>query len=247
MSEERVGATHASRAPSVESRGRRVGGPYMIAAAAWCLSASPAPVGGASLCEHPYFPVTPTIRRQYRTTYKTGMPSITHIESITDITDAAFAVKLEFVERTVTRPWTCTVDGLISSEPGNLSAELLMKSDKSSGVTLPPADRWQPGASWQRHYDMRGSMPVLPGSKVTGTLEIHVQVVGAERLTVEAGTFETIKVSFLQAQRFTMKHEGDEVPMHSVLKGASWYAKGIGLVKTEIETAATTELLKFKQ
>jgi hypothetical protein len=44
-----------------------------------------------------------------------------------------------------------------------------------------------------------------------------------------------------------MKQEGNENPINSVLKGTLWYVKDVGLVKTEIETAAVTELVAFKK
>jgi hypothetical protein len=42
-------------------------------------------------------------------------------------------------------------------------------------------------------------------------------------------------------------HETVETPLKSVLKGTLWYVKDVGLVKTEIETAALTELVAFKK
>lgn len=175
------------------------------------------------------------------------MPSLTHIERITAVSDTGFTQELEFATTTFTRAWTCTADGLSNSEPGNLSAELRMKTEKSSGVTLIPVDRLKPGAAWQRHYDMRGAMPVLDGSEVWGDLDMHYEVIGPGPITVPAGTFDAIKISFAQVQRFTMKKEGNETPLNSVLKGTLWYVKDVGLVKTEIETAAVTELVAFKK
>lgn len=211
------------------------------------LAGTASRVSAASPCEHPYFPVAPTIRRKYETTYRTGMPSLTHIERITEVSDAGFTQELELAIATFTRAWTCTADGLSNSEPGNLSAELRMKTEQSSGVTLIPADRLKPGAAWQRHYDMRGTMPVLDGSQVWGTVDLHFDVIGPGPITVRAGTFEALKVGFAQVQRFTMKHQDNEVPLNSVLKGTLWYVKDVGLVKTEIETAAVTELVAFKK
>jgi hypothetical protein len=205
-----------------------------------------APVQAAS-CDHPYFPVAPTIQRKYQTTYRTGMPSFTHVERITGVTDTGFTQEIELATARFTRAWTCTADGLINSEPGNLSAELRMKTEQSSGVTLIASERLKPGAAWQRHYDLRGTMPVLEGSEVWGTIDIHFQVIGPGSITVPAGQYEAMKIGFQQVQRFTMKHEKDESPIHGVLKGTLWYVKDVGLVKTEIETAAVTELLAFKK
>jgi hypothetical protein len=201
----------------------------------------------ASLCDHPYFPLSTTLKRKYQTSYRTGMPPFTHIDSITDITDTGFTQKLELATATFERPWTCTADGLVNSEPGNLSAEVRMKTEKSSGVTLVTADRLKPGAAWQRHYEMRGTMPVLEGSEVWGTLDLHFEVVGSSPITVPAGTFDAVQIRFVQVQKFTMKHEKNESPIHSVLKGTLWYVKDVGLAKTEIETAAVTELLTFQK
>ena len=122
-----------------------------------------------------------------------------------------------------------------------------MKTEESSGVTLPPVERLKPGAAWQRHYQMRGTMPVVDGSEVWGTLDIHFQVIEPGPITVPAGSYEAIRITFTQVQRFTMKTKGDEAPIHSVLKGTLWYAKDVGLVKTEVETAAITELQSFKK
>ena len=182
----------------------------------------------ASPCDHPYFPVSPTIKRKYQTSYRTGMPSLTHIDTITDISDTGFTQVLELATATFERPWTCSADGLINSEPGNLSAEVRMKTEKSSGVTLVTIDRLKPGAAWQRHYDMRGTMPVLEGSEVWGTLDLHFEVVGANPITVPAGSFEAMQIRFVQVQKFTMKHEKNEAPIHSVLKGTLWYVKDVG-------------------
>lgn len=208
---------------------------------------SSAPAGAASLCAHPYFPVSPTIQRKYATTYRTGMPPMTHIERFSAITDSGFTQELEFVIGDFERVWTCTADGLINSEPGNLSTEVRMKTEKSSGVTLLPFEQLKPAAAWQRHFDMRGTMPVLEGSEVWGTIDLHFHVIGPGPITVPAGSFEAMKIGFTQVQRFNMKHEGKESPIHSVLKGTLWYVEDVGLVKTEIETAAVTELVAFKK
>lgn len=175
------------------------------------------------------------------------MPSLTHIDSISKITDTGFVQELDLPMAVYERAWTCTADGLINSEPGNLSSEVRMKTETSSGVTLLKVDRLKPGATWQRHYDMRGTMPVLEGSEVWGTLDLHYEVVGPGQITVPAGTYETIQIRFVQVQKFTMRHEKNESPIHSVLKGTLWYGKDVGLVKTEVETAAVTELLAFKK
>lgn len=221
--------------------------PWRLALAALLGFGLASPVSAASLCDHPYFPLSPTLKRKYQTSYRTGMPSFTHIDSITDVTDTGFTQKLELATATFERPWTCTADGLVNSEPGNLSAEVRMKTEKSSGVTLVTADRLKPGAAWQRHYDMRGTMPVLEGSEVWGTLDLHFEVVGLNPITVPAGTFEAMQIRFVQVQKFTMKHEKNESPIHSVLKGTLWYVKDVGLAKTELETAAVTELVTFKK
>jgi hypothetical protein len=90
-------------------------------------------------------------------------------------------------------------------------------------------------------------MPLLEGSEVWGTIEVHYQVIVPGPITVPAGSYEAVRIGFTQVQRFTMKHKGDEAPIHAVLKGTLWYVKDVGLVKKEVEAAAVTELLELKK
>lgn len=74
------------------------------------------------------------------------------------------------------------------------------------------------------------SMPNRSYSLITSMLKHDVQISGAsymgyEKVSTTAGKFDCIKISYLQRTKILLKSE--------TLRITEWYAKGIGLVKSE--------------
>ncbi|HEU4742356.1 MAG TPA: hypothetical protein VFS50_12255 [Meiothermus sp.] len=137
-------------------------------------------------------------------------------------------------------PYTCTAEGLTTPSLGaglgsGPSATLTTQVKASRGVVIPTAERWRVGASWT--YANEGT--ITANDKQQGQLvytfkgEFTFQIVAQEQIQVPAGTFPAFKVVLTQKGEFSAK--GLSQPINYSI--TQWYAKGVGLVRQEDQTA----------
>ena len=204
-------------------------------------TAAPATGATASQCDHPYYPVREGAQWRYRLTTQGNAP-IEQIITTSNLAGDTFTERHEFSSGgTLTRGWRCGSEGLSALQYGNFSTPqttLQMTTVRSEGVTIPAADRWQPGATWDSRYEVRGGVAGAnnnnPGMEMSGPIEINSRIVGQESVTVPAGTFDAMKVESTLTARLTTSAGGRSVSMPpTTFRTNAWYARGVGVVKIE--------------
>ncbi len=220
--------------------------------------AAPATSTITSPCDHPYYPVREGAQWRYRLTTQ-GIAPIEQTITTSNVTTDTFTERHEFSSGgTMTRGWRCSGDGLSALQYGNFStpqAAVQMNTIRSEGVTLPAADRWQPGATWESRYEVRGGMAGAnnnnPAMEMSGPIEISSRIVGQESVTVPAGTYDAMKVESTFTARLTTSVGGRSMPMNPMaFRTNAWYARGVGVVRIEQVGgfgSTTTELLSPPQ
>src|SRR5215470_11752355 len=156
--------------------------------------------GSAStICSNAYFPVGANVVRKYRVVYPKGMLSDReYTESFSDLTGDTFAVNTDFGNVKAHINWKCTPDGLLATQYDNTvnmmksGASARVDTVDSNGVSLPPEERWQPGEKWHAEYHVTETLNGPDGKQMgggDGTIAQDGEIVGAESVTVPAGTF----------------------------------------------------------
>lgn len=216
-------------------------------------------VSGA--CANAYYPVSPTIKREYRVSYEGDViKPATYTETLLDITADSFKVKTAFAgDSGVTHGWKCSGEGLAALEYANVNVanqnqsnmQLDVKTISSRGVFIPSENNWRVGYKWSNEYNVVGTMQgagAAPSGEMKSNVTLEHEIVGEETVTVAAGTFNTFKVKSKITQKGTMLMTSGpavSVPLNVSFDLIIYQAKGVGLVKSVIEKAATTELLSF--
>ena len=189
-------------------------------------------------CFHPYYPIRSDTTWRYRTR---GPAGATAEFSITygDITQDGFTVRQTFPDLTTEARWTCTEEGLISSEFASFSLPRMpgfeLETFDHAGVGLPPADQWKIGTTWDSSYTVNAEA-TLAGMAVDSKANIAMRnrIAAIEEVTVPAGTYPqafrvdltgTMTISAFAARVSDMSRKID-------FDASQWYVEGVGLVKS---------------
>jgi hypothetical protein len=215
----------------------------------------------SGVCANDYYPVSATLKREYRVSYEgNALAPATYSESLLDITADSFKVKTTFEGGTgVTHGWKCSGDGLAALEYANVNfanqnqsnMQLDVKTISAKGVFIPSEGNWKVGYKWSNEYDVAGTMKgtgAMPSGDMKSNVTLEHEIIGEESVTVAAGTFNTFKVKSKITQKGIMQMTTGpvtSVPLNVSFDLIMYQAKGVGLVKSVIEKAATTELLSF--
>lgn len=110
-------------------------------------------------------------------------------------------------------------------EAGSDEIFLSYPASLKEGQTLPGGEK-----------EMRGNMN---GMEISMTLKISDRkVVGKEKITTPAGTWECFKISYKLG--FTVQMMGTNFPMDLDVNATEWFAPGFGIVKTDTERGGST-------
>ena len=213
---------------------------------------------GETKCGVPYYPVGASLEKQYRVTYdRNAAPTATYTETYADIGPDSFTLRYQFPELAVNTGWNCTPEGMVALEYGKLDSarqttNFKMETVGRTGVTVPAAGRWREGGEWRSSYEIRTEIagPQGPSGRGSGTIEITNRVVGRERVTVPAGTYDALKVESTMAMKLTVRVGQMTVPTNTNLRNTSWFAENVGMVRAVSAgdfAGATTELVSLKQ
>ncbi|MEW6125676.1 MAG: hypothetical protein AB1757_01325 [Acidobacteriota bacterium] len=205
-----------------------------------------------ALCVNPYYPVSPTLKRQYRNTYTDTRLNTTYTETYTNIAADSFTYHFNFSNgSSQTNGFKCTAEGLATVEfaqvnsGGDQANAVKFQTLKATGVTIPAPDKWVKGYKWTSSYEVEGKFPM---GDAKGNITIANEIVGEENVTVPAGTYKAFKVEANIVQKM-MASEGAgkplTIPIDGSIKVVNWYAKDVGMVKTSVEGLSTVELLSF--
>lgn len=215
---------------------------------------TPVPVASGG-CDNLYYPIAPGLTWLYATT---GPASTTYTVTLANITDSSFTMVQTFDNLTNQTNYDCTREGLMAARYGGLQTEqanINIQTLNGRGVLIPAENAWQVGKTWDASYDLVGTIEgseVMSGT-ITGTVQIANEIVAKEKVTVPAGTFDAFRVDATTTQSMLMNMGGVPAPQPFTfeLGASSWYAPGVGLVKSETDmgdgTKTTIELQSFKK
>ena len=208
----------------------------------------------AGTCENPYLPVVEGATWNYKLT---GAVPDTYTHTILSVESASFTEQDEFASG-VTRQakWQCDNGNLIALNPATgtsagVSAEgvsLNFETKDLSGVTLPATIK--AGDTWSQSLTLEGAQ-TINGTAYTATNEFtsNCTAIGTESVTVEAGTFDTMRIECQTDMQITVALDpNNPISTPLSLKGINWYAEDVGLVKSFTSSPgleSTTELVSY--
>ena len=205
-------------------------------------------------CDNPYMPVVAGATWNYKLT---GPISDTFTHSILSVENNSF-VEQDVFNTGVTRQgtWNCDNGNLIALDPpsgtsANVSTENNVSVDFEtkdlSGVTIPATIN--AGDTWSQSLTLEGTQTINGTSfPASNQMTNDCKAIGMESVTVEAGTFDAMRVECQTAMNISITM-GD-APVQSTLNitGTNWYVEGVGLVKTlttGMGLDSTTELVSY--
>jgi hypothetical protein len=159
---------------------------------------------------------------------------------ITEVRADGFTLTTQFTDQTHTQEWVCQPDGLKALQLGGGSASGIsvqgmtsnLKTSNVTGISLP--HDVTSGMQWQYSQQLMGTivMPGDPQAPASGTYSIIMQEMGRETVTVPAGTFDAVKIQSNSTVDIISSFAGSEVPIKFNSTAITWYAPGIGYVKS---------------
>lgn len=213
--------------------------------------------GNNAPCPHPYFP----IEEGLKLTYQAGRAEVPVSYSEVKTKDDELTGVLEMVVRG--RPGRtearCTRSGIITGDGGLEGLALRSSSmditiEKTEGVMLPPPSELTPGKSWRNTFTVKmkppSSMTESGGLKgafsgalvMSTTITKEATVIGPEKVTTKAGTFDAIKVS-----NKTIASGGKTGGAQRSMESIMWLAPNLGIVKIMTGESVDFELLKVER
>jgi len=186
-----------------------------------------------------------------------GISTGSFTRSITDVRSTGFTDQDAF-DTGVTRTgeWKCEDGALTALAPAEglsamvqtegLTAEY--QTTSSSGVTLPAIVL--PGDSWSQNFTIEGTQS-LAGQDVPakGEMSYACTAANSETVSVPAGAFDAMRVGCQINGTITVAVAGIEVPAEFTSAATIWYARDVGMVKTENEISgvghSTIELTSY--
>ena len=213
-----------------------------------------APEPSAHACNNPYMPVVVGATWNYKLT---GPTSDTFTHSILSVEESSF-VEQDVFDVGVTRQgtWNCENGNLIALDPpsgasANIDTENNVSVDFEtkdlSGVTIPATIN--AGDTWSQSLTLEGTQTINDVSfPASNQLTSDCTAIGVESVTVEAGTFDAMRVECQTTMNLSLSM-GD-IPIQSTLNltGTNWYVENVGLVKTlttGMGLDSTTELVSY--
>ncbi len=213
-------------------------------AAAATAQAGGAPSGGGAstgsgLCAHPYYPVVVGATHTYSST---GADTpFTFTDTITDVRQDGFTLSSDFGGLIRTQEWQCTPEGLVTLQyTGGASAAIQTSGMNANfetinvtGVSLPHGVAT--GDTWSQSFDITGDVAMATGDTATssGTASISFVAGAVEQVSTNVGTFNALRVESALSLVLEVNYEGIVVPINLTSNAVSWYAEGVGWVKTE--------------
>lgn len=192
----------------------------------------------SALCDNSLFPVKQNASWAY---YSSGGPNgdFAYTDTITSLTQNGFVLTSQFPALSLTQNWICAPEGYIAQQlGGGTTASISMqnmitdfKTLQVSGVSLPRTITT--GMQWQYNLSMVGAV-AMPGEQTQspGTFALTMQELGAENITVPAGTFDATKIQATFTANIDVDFEGS--PIRYTVNGTSllWYVPGVGFAKS---------------
>jgi hypothetical protein len=204
------------------------------------------PSKGSNGCDHPYFP----LRAGHSITYQSNVAgrTVTYSQAVTEAN--ADHAKMEYTFGTSTKvsiDIECSADGIRGLSnidmSGMLGGQSTVKSTtKSAQGSILPKD-FRVGSEWSGSFESEveidNEMMKKAGiTHIESTNELSHKAVAAERVTVPAGTYDTIKVE--TTTKVMMKMSPTAKPTELTTTTVEYWAKDVGLVKSVNTTQNST-------
>ncbi len=201
------------------------------------------PSNTSTQCDNQYYPVRQGATWSYTST---GGPTGTYsyTDSISAVRADGFTLTSQFKNLTRTQEWACKPEGLVALELGGaaLAAQnlkLQLDTQNATGITFPA--KINPGDEWDYALDFAGTMDVSGNSgKATGNDKVHFKALGVESVTVQAGTFDAMKIQADTTLNVTV-NIGLTVPVIFTSSYTYWYAPNVGEVKASGKGSIATQ------
>jgi len=197
-----------------------------------------APPVASNACSNPYMPIVAGATWDYKLT---GPISDTFKHTILNVESDSFTEQDEFGTG-VTRQgkWQCDNSNLIALNPSaggsaSVSTEGIsvdFQTKDLSGVTIPA--EINPGDTWTQALTLEGTQTINNLSfPASNKFSSNCKAIGVESVTVEAGTFDAMRVECENAMDITISL-AENTPSNTVLTFTNivWYAQNVGMVKT---------------
>jgi hypothetical protein len=194
-------------------------------------------------CGSPYFPV----QQGWVWTYRSSVDNQTYTQTHSNVTANGFTNVMRLESGTIQARWRCDAGGVVALEQNSVNFSgapegFKVETSNVRGVQVP--NRMAVGATWSFSYIAKARMP--QGS-MNSTVEVSNKVVGQESVRVAAGSFTAFKVQSTMVMKMTMNVSGQSRSMPAnTINSTSWYAQGVGLVKS-VAGEITTELVSLKK
>jgi hypothetical protein len=214
------------------------------------------PVAGEGLCANAYYPVREGATWSYQST---GSPAgdYSYTDTITAVREDGFTLTSQFEGVTRTQEWACKPEGLVALQLGGPSAATLNTQDMQlnltvnnvSGVTFP--SEITTGDEWEHMLEFEGDLDIAgTPAEATGGAESNFSALGAEGVTVPAGTFDAMKVQVDSTITINATFQGISMPVAFSGSYTFWFAQGVGPVKAsgtgEVVGTSFTETIELQ-
>ena len=193
----------------------------------------------SELCSNMLYPTNQGATWIYTSTGGPGGFFI-YTNSITEVRADGFTLTSQSPDFTRTQEWSCQPDGLKTLQLGGGNAVGIsvqhMTADLTAlevtGINL-PKDIME-GSQWQYSMSLEGTvvMPDNPQAPAKGTYSVVIQEMGRETVTVPAGMFEAIKIQSNSTVDIMSVFAGMDTPIKFNGTTITWYAPGVGYVKS---------------
>jgi hypothetical protein len=197
------------------------------------------PSTGQGACANPLYPIVPNATWTYA---GNGQPSgsYSYTDTISEVRPDGFTITSQFDDNlTRTQQWACKPEGLVALQLSGAAAVITtegmsaeLETSNVQGVTLPASVA--PGDQWTFSLDMHGTQEMSGvTAETTGHVVYNFTAVGTESVTVPAGTFDAMKIEGDLTMDITATVSGIAVPVTVTMHTISWFAPGVGMVRTD--------------
>jgi hypothetical protein len=201
-------------------------------------SATPTPT--VTACTNPYYPVVEGAQWTYSLS---GMATGTFNHSIIAVRPDGFTDQDVFASGvTRTGEWKCEDGALSALSPAESLSAMIQtegmtasyKTVSATGVTLPGIIT--PGTAWTQEFTVEGTQ-TISGQDLAGKGNFTYACTAGdtETVTVSAGVFDAVRVGCQINGTISVNMLGFDVPTELASVATMWYARGVGMVKTENE------------
>jgi len=193
----------------------------------------------SEICSNILYPSTQGAKWIYTSTGGPG-GSFNYTNSITEARTNGFTLTTQFADITRTQEWACQSDGLQALQLGGGNAVGISVQGMTTNLTALeikgtslPKNVTQ-GVQWEYSLSLEGTvvMPDNPQAPAKGRYSVVTQEMGRETITVPAGTFETVKFQSNSIVDIISTFAGADAPINFRGTTITWYAPGVGYVKS---------------